>query len=404
MHDIIEVIDEEVIRPQSGPQMMLVSCEADIAIFGGSAGGGKTYGLLLDFLHHTDNRHAGATFFRRTTPEIREVGGPWDAATDLFTKFGAVPKQSSLKFIFPSGAVIKFSHMEEEDDRLKWQGSQIPVQYWDELTHFTEKQFWYLQSRNRSLSNIRPYIRASTNPDPDSWVYELIKWWIDQDTGLAIPERSGVIRYFYRYENVIHWDSDKEKLKKKFPEMAKLADPVSFTFIPSKLQDNKILMKEDPRYLARLMSLRKVDRDRLLFGNWLAREDAGEYFKASYFPIIEEKDLPANRLRIRFWDRAGTSAKEVAENKKNNITQARTASVLLSFCVSTKEFFIEDVTNDLLSPKQVVNKISSVVLRDGYRVTIGLSQDPGQAGVFELDFYKERFGNFHVWTMRETGS
>ena len=393
-----------IIRPQPGPQTMLLACDADIAFFGGAAGGGKTYGILLDFLNHYDERTASGIFFRRTTPEITELGGPWETSKDLYHDFGGVPKESSHLWTFSSGAKLRFTHLEKESDRYKFQGSQLAIQYWDELSHFTKKQFFYLLSRNRSTGNIRPYIRATTNPLPDSWIYEMIEWYIDPITGIAIPERSGVIRYFYNENDKLYWDNDKEALMERFPQLAEITPPKSFTFIPSHIHDNKILMEEDPAYMANLMSLSQVDRERLLFGNWKVREDAGTYFKRDYFPIIEPKELPSNLLKIRFWDRAGTSAKEVAELKRDNLTQARTASLLLGYDVDSMLFYIEDVTNELLAPKEVVNRMTDVVGNDGLYVTIGLSQDPGQAGKFEVEFYQERFGHYHVWIMRETGS
>nr|WP_234841454.1 terminase family protein [Sinorhizobium meliloti] len=73
------------------------------------------------------------------------------------------------------------------------------------MTHFSAKQFWYMVSRNRSMSGVRPYTRATCNPDADSWVAELIRWWIDQDTGLPIPERAGVLRWFVRSDSPQTW-------------------------------------------------------------------------------------------------------------------------------------------------------------------------------------------------------
>ena len=73
------------------------------------------------------------------------------------------------------------------------QGAQVPG--FDELTHSTKSQFFYMMSRNRSMCGVRPYIRATCNPDADSWVAEFISWWIDQETGLPIPERAGKVRY-----------------------------------------------------------------------------------------------------------------------------------------------------------------------------------------------------------------
>lgn len=402
MNDQTFEVEDLKIGPQPGPQTELLACGADIAFYGGAAGGGKTFGMLLDYLHHYDNPMANSTFFRRTTPEIKAPGGPWENAVELYSNFGAKPTGSTL--IFPSGSSMKFSHLENENDKYKHQGDQIAIIYFDELSHFTFTQFWYLVSRNRSRSNIIPYIRASTNPSPDSWIADFISWWINPDTGIAVPERSGVVRYFYQFNDEFYWDDDPKKLEKKFPDLAKAAPPLSATFISSLLEDNKILMEKDPAYKAKLLSLRRVDKERLLYGNWKVREDSGGYFKREYFETIEKEELPTDRLRVRFWDRAGTSAKEISENKAKGITQARTASVLLSFSMQTQMFYIEHITNDLLSPKQVVEKMTTIIESDGPYITVGLSQDPGQAGKFELDFYKERFGNYHVWDTKETGS
>ncbi|MFS6779604.1 terminase large subunit domain-containing protein, partial [Staphylococcus aureus] len=127
-------------------------------------------------------------------------------------------------------------------------------------------------SRNRSTCGVRPYVRATTNPDADSWVAEFISWWIDQKTGYAIPERSGVLRWFVRIGDNIIWADHPEELEmytmpgpggEEVPIPAK-----SVTFISSKLTDNKILMAADPGYMANLMSLPLVERERLLGGNW----------------------------------------------------------------------------------------------------------------------------------------
>ena len=403
MESTFEVSDIKI-GPQPGPQTDLLACGADIAFYGGAAGGGKTFGMLLDFLHHYEDKESNGLFLRRTTPEIKAIGGPWDSAVELYHNFNAIPNESKNEIVFPSQAVLKFSHLENEKDKYKHQGDQLAIIYFDELSHFTFTQFWYMASRNRSLSKIIPYIRASTNPAPDTWIADFIEWWIDQETGLPIPERSGVIRYFYQFNDKFYWADTPEELEKQFPDLAKVAPPLSATFIGSLLEDNKILMQKDPSYKAKLLSLRRVDKERLLYGNWKIRDNAGDYFKREYFETIERKDLPNDLLKVRFWDRAGTSAKELSENKQKGITQARTASVLLSFSVDTMTFYIEDVTNDLLSPKEVVEKMTDVVTDDGQYVTVGLSQDPGQAGVFEKDFYAERFSMYHVWITRETGS
>ena len=172
--------------------------KADIAIYGGAAGGGKTWALLLQPAKHEAHADFSAVFFRRTTVQIRNPGGLWDESFKLYTGSGAEPFSAALEWRFPSGAKVRFAHLEHEKTVLEWQGAQAPLICFDELTHFTAAQFWSMTARNRSVGLVKPYIRATCNPDADSWVAELIAWWIDQETGLPIRSRNGKLRWFVR--------------------------------------------------------------------------------------------------------------------------------------------------------------------------------------------------------------
>ena len=243
-------IEPKETRPQPGPQDAFLKCSADIAFYGGAAGGGKSFALLLEPLRHFDNGRFGCVIFRRTVPEIRNEGGLWDDALNLYVPLGAWPKESTLEMEFKSGMRVKFSGLEYEKDVYNWHGSQVPFFGFDELTLFTERQFFYLLSRNRSNSGVSGYIRATMNADSRSWVKNFIQWWIDEETGFPIPERSGVVRYFIRVNDRIIWADTKEKLIREY-NVAE-ADPMSFTFIASSVFDNKILLEKNPRYLASL--------------------------------------------------------------------------------------------------------------------------------------------------------
>src|SRR6056297_1192112 len=228
------------IRAQPGPQERFLSCNADVAFYGGAAGGGKTFALLLNPLYNSGNGKFGSVTFRRTTKQVTSEGGLWDTASDLYSSIGAVPNQQQLNWKFPSGAKIGFAHMEHEKNRYDWQGAQIPLIQFDELTHFTWRQFSYMLSRNRSVSGVKGQIRATLNPDPDHWARRFIDWWID-DNGFAIPERSGVVRHFIVQGDDTVWGDSREELEEKYPGSL----PKSFTFIKSSLTDNKILMEAD---------------------------------------------------------------------------------------------------------------------------------------------------------------
>lgn len=269
--------NEEIIQPQPGYQMMALSSPADIVIGGGAAGVGKTFSLLLDPLRHVNIEKFGGVIFRRLTTQIKAEGGLWDESNKLYPLAGAAPNKTELQWRFPVGSKIKFSHLEHEKNVNSWQGSQISFIGFDELTHFSMNTFFYLLSRNRSNCGVKPYVRATCNPDPDSWVAELISWWIGED-GFPIPERQGVVRYFVKDGDSFIWGNTVQECIKKANYFiqplveASGIDAVHFvkslTFIGGSLYDNKKLLDVNPEYLANLSAQDEQTRMQLLEGNW----------------------------------------------------------------------------------------------------------------------------------------
>jgi len=268
----------KTIRPQDGYQMKFLSTSADIAIGGGAAGVGKTYTLLLEPLRHKDVKGFGTVVFRRTSPQIKAEGGLWDTSMNIYNHVNATPRESSYEWIFEKGAKAKFSHLEYEKNIYDWQGSQIPLIEFDELTHFSKKMFFYLLTRNRSVCGVKPYVRATCNPDPDSWVADFISWWINQETGMPIPERNGVLRYLVvDGDNYIWGDSKEEVIQKAeylFETVRQKTDinlnefVKSVTFISGDIYENKELLSVNPAYLGNLMAQDKETQAALLHGNW----------------------------------------------------------------------------------------------------------------------------------------
>lgn len=377
------------IEPQPGPQYEFLSTLADIAIYGGAAGGGKSFGLCLEPLRHIYNPLFGGVIFRRNTTQVRNEGGLWDEAKGLYPKFGASLKDTTLEVRFLSGARVKFSHLEHENTVYDWQGAQIPFIGFDELTHFSRSQFFYMLSRNRSASGVPGYIRATTNPDADSWVKKFIQWWIDPINGLAIPERSGVLRYFVRDGDEIIWGDSVKELKQKFPESL----PKSVTFISAKLEDNQILMKKDPSYLANLLALSNVERKRLRDGNWNVRPTAGTVYKRHWFQIVDA--APAEyESEIRYWDRAAT------EPHEKNPDPAYTAGLKLRRADGV--YYICDVARDRVRPLGVQSMVSNTAGQDGRLTRIGIEGDPGQAGVAEAETYVRLLSGYDVRVYKAT--
>lgn len=293
-----------IIRPQEGYQMSFLSSAADIVIGGGAAGVGKTYSLLLENLRHKDVEGFGVVCFRRTTPQIKAEGALWDTSMTIYNQAGGKPRESSLEWDF-GASKVKFSHMEYDKNMYDWQGSQIPLIEFDELTHFPKKMFFYLLTRNRSVCGINPYVRATCNPDPDSWVAEFIEWWIDQETGLPIPKRDGLLRYLIvDGDNYIWGDSKEEVIKKGWHILEDVVkksgiDPNEFvksvTFISGSIYDNKELLKTNPAYLGNLLAQDASTQAALLHGNWkmiLSDNDIYEYesFRGMFNNVYELND------------------------------------------------------------------------------------------------------------------
>lgn len=386
----------QILKPQPGPQEVFLSSPADIAIYGGAAGGGKTYGLLLELLRHINNPGFGAVVFRRNSGQITNEGGLWDNAKMMYRSLGATFRESNPKtVIFKSGAKITFNHLHAESDVYSYQGAQIPLICFDELTHFSEAQFTYMMSRNRSTCGVRPYIRATCNPDSESWVAEFIAWWINQDTGYAIQERSGKLRYFIRIDGNIHWANSPDELAEKFkvrPELCK-----SVTFICSSIFDNKVLLAADPGYLATLNALSTVEKERLLSGNWKIRPAGGLIFGRTTIHYI---DAAPTKLRYcRKWDLAATEPSETNRNPD------ATAGVLLGVD-NNGNYYVLDVIRrqeNAASIRRLV-LITAELDKKKYRnVTINISQDPGQAGKEQAQSYVKMLAGYKVVARAETG-
>lgn len=278
------------IEPQDGYQLEFAASQADICIGGGAAGVGKTFSLLLEPIRYKDVEGFGSVIFRRTNPQIRNEGGLWDTSMTLYMLAGAIPRQSTLEWNF-GPSKLKFSHIEHEKNIFDWQGSQIPFIGFDELTHFSKKMFFYLLTRNRSVCGVNPYVRATCNPDPDSWVADFISWWIDQETGYAIPERKGILRYLIVDGDNYIWGNTKEEVIKLgwhiIGEVVERSgiNPNEFvksvTFIGGSIYDNKELLKDNPAYLGNLLAQDKATQAALLHSNWkvvLSDNDVYDYY------------------------------------------------------------------------------------------------------------------------------
>lgn len=381
------------ISPQEGPQRVFLGSDADIAIFGGSAGSGKSWALLLEAMRYPSSV-AGfdAVMFRRNTTDLRKPGGLWDESMRLFPHANAIPVQHRLEWRWPGKGSVKLAHLEYDNTVLDWHGAQVPCICFDELTTFTRYQFFYLLSRNRSPTQVRPYVRASCNADAGSWVADLIAWWIDQASGYPILDRSGVVRYFIRGDNdeLVWFDSKHEAMRKTGRARETIK---SLTFIAAKLADNPALMRNDPQYLGNLMMLPAVERERLLNGNWKIRPSAGLYFNRAWVQVVDI--CPVVAEAGRGWDLAATP--ETTENDPDWTCSTKIGRTI------TGQYIVLDHTWLRGTPAEVERAVTNIASHDGVGAKVGIPQDPGQAGKAQVAAFVRMLAGYAVDWSPETG-
>lgn len=234
---------------------------------------------------------------------------------------------------------------------------------------------------------MRPYIRATCNPDPDSFVRRLIDWWIGDD-GYPIPERSGVIRWFLREKEQLHWADTREELLDRFGPKAKRK---SFTFIRAKLSDNPALTQADPDYEGNLEAMGHVDRERLLGGNWDIKPAAGNYFRRSWFRVIEPEDVPWDEVRrtVRAWDKAAT--KPSTHTPDPDWTRGAKVSRL-----EDGGWIVHHVEGLRDTPGRVEDAMKRIAAQDGIGTTVCGWQDPGAAGVADAEAVLKALTGYRV--------
>lgn len=287
-----------VIRAHKGPQETFLSSRADVVCFGGSAGGGKSWALLMEPLRYIGVSDYYCLIFRRHQTEITLPGGLADESKKLYPLLGGEYYSATKTWVFPSGAKVVFRGLELMDDMYQFKGVQVNEVLWDELTTFHEEQFWYLFSRIRSTNNIRGRVRASTNPESEGWVKDLIKeFWLDDD-GYAIPEMSGQIKWFIRVGGDMHWYDTREDAITQGAIDHNINEedilPTSFTFIRSSLDQNPSLGVD---YKSKLMAMPEKDRLELMDGCWNFDASRGIYFKRDWVDVIEPAQTPLIKFK-----------------------------------------------------------------------------------------------------------
>lgn len=297
-----------IIKPQPVQEAFLKS-SADVLVFGSGAGTGKTFSLLIDHLRWVEIPEYKGLIVRKSYSQIFEPGGLWDEGKKIFSNFGAIGKKNPTpRFVFPSGAEVIFKHSNREAEvEDNFQGVQADLISIDEVTTgFTLREFLYISSRLRSMTNIDSYIRLTCNPNPNSFIRKMIDWYLTEDDKPDFT-KSGIIRWYIIKNNEFIWGDTKQELLDRFNRQ-----PISFTFIPAVLEDNQELLKKEPNYKQKIENLSAKDVEALLYGSWRIVDNPLALFKQSdinKYRINSYDYLQAKKIVIAI-DPAGTHNKD----------------------------------------------------------------------------------------------
>lgn len=349
-------------------RLILLDDTTDILLCGGGAGGGKSRTCLVKALKYINDPAARVLIVRRSYPMLKLQGGLVDEAKDIYSHFGGVFGIQSLVWKFPNGASIQFGAI--PDKLSEWQGLQASHLLVDEGAEFSEAELLFLMSRLRS-AKYKGHLSMliSCNPDAKSALAAWVAYSLDPDTGIPRPGTEDITRYFVNISGKMQWGDSKEELYEKF---GKDVMPLSFRFIPLTIYDNAVLMKNNPGYLANLLSQPRVNQMRFLHGSWTAREAGSSYFERAWCPIV--KHSPVNPMaRVRSWDLA---ASVPSESQKICDHSAGTLMSRDKYGI----YYIEHVKRFQKLTDGVLKEIVSTAHFDGTETTVTIPRDAGAGG------------------------
>ena len=276
-----------IFKPNAGPQTEFLASGEREVLYGGAAGGGKSYAMLADPLRFMGHPSFSGLLLRHTNEELREL--VWKSQ-EMYPKIwpGIKWSERKMQWTAPSGARLWFSYLDRDDDVLRYQGQAFSWIGFDELTQWHTPFAWdYMRSRLRSTASDLPtYMRATTNPGGPghAWVK---KMFIDP----AAPGKA-----FHAT------DIESGKTLCYPPNHSKAGEPLfKRRFIPAMLTDNPHLYDQGD-YEAMLLSLPEHQRKQLLEGNWDVAEGAAFPEFNRQIHVVEPFDIPRNWVKFRACD------------------------------------------------------------------------------------------------------
>ena len=284
----VPVEEQNVIfAPNEGPQTEFLAAGEREVLYGGAAGGGKSYAMLVDPLRYMTHSQFSGLLLRKTTEELREL--IWKSQ-ELYPKVypGIKWSERKMQWTAPSGARLWLSYLDRDEDVLRYQGLSFSWIGMDELTQWHTPFAWnYLRSRLRSTAPDLPiYMRATTNPGGagHNWVKKMfIDPAIFGDAFDATDIDTGeVLRY-----PTGHSKEGQALFKRRF--------------IPARLADNPYL-SDAGDYEANLLSLPEHQRRQLLEGSWDIAEGAAFTEWDRNVHVVEPYEIPKTWVKFRACD------------------------------------------------------------------------------------------------------
>lgn len=346
--------------------------------------------MLLEAIRNFKVPGANAIYFRREMPHIKGAGGVWDKSKLIYPLLDGKDNNSEHYWTWPTPYKVQFSHLQYEETKYDHQSKEYTCILWDEVTQFTEGQFWFLNGRLRTVSGARTYSRGACNPDPDSFVKKLILPWLDDEGRFPVLSRAGEIYYMVREpqtDEYVWWHLNPKEFQRVYDLKRKenhRYEPISVSFIPASIDDNPHL----PEYKAELQNLPFIERQRMLYGDWLIKPSAGNIFRRDWFRFAHR--LPHQNEwaeLVRYWDLAATE--QILEDGRPKNDPDYTAGVLM-LRTKQNQFFIVDLVHFRGSPLEVEQRIKATAEADQAdygRVFTRIEADPGQAGKAQVQYY-----------------
>jgi hypothetical protein len=286
-------MEKLTVAPNSPRQVEFFASPEYEVLYGGAAGGGKSWSLVIDPLQYINYSQYVATIFRRTYPQLLKSIVP--QCQTYYPAAGGTYNEQKKTWKFPSGAEIRLGVMEHEEDWQNFQGDESCGQYYDELTTFYWKQYKMLATWNRSkVPGLPPYRRATSNPGGLS--HSQVKAYF-VDTCRPVPDGERV----YSQAAGMWWQPMKPG--PAYYEFDERGRQISRRFIPAKVFDNEDMLRNNPNYLSQLLQLPPEKRRAYLEGDWDVFE--GMFFEDwhSDIHVIEPpgkaliKSMPKHSLR-----------------------------------------------------------------------------------------------------------